>query len=131
MRDVSVGQGRQVQIPAQLPMPIHDTDGILLPALVRNKLPVGTVAVRKDEHRFHAINAAGKVLRLPSEDADLNYMPTFDNIQPTHDMFGNRLRNDIIQILPFGSYNILVYMSPRFSYVAYCDINGINQLIAM
>jgi hypothetical protein len=117
----------QVQIPVnpvQLHMPTHDTDGKPLPDWVVNKLPVGTVSVQSQFNvRYQAKNAVGKEIMIPRF-GDVNYVPTFDNIQPMYDKFGHRLSPEIERIIPFGSYNILVDTHFMIPYVSYYDIDG-------
>jgi hypothetical protein len=111
----------------RLPLPTHNTDGGLLPDNIRRRLPTGTVRVETFYPVYYAYNANEKKLRLPESD-DVNYIPTFDNVWPTHDFDGTPLSNEVRSRLPFGAYNIYVYDERNFErirpFVSFTDIDG-------
>jgi hypothetical protein len=122
------------------PLPTHTTSGGLLPDNIRRRLPEGTVSVEEYSPSYFAVNIAGKKLRLPIRD-EVNYIPTFANGWPTHDFEGNPLSNEVIIRLPFGAYNIWVWLDgnpdrpdvptenmdtfdPPNTFVSFTDIDG-------
>ncbi len=114
--------GSQVP-PINSPLPNRDTNGNLLPDWVRNKLPAGTVSVTNILNMYHAKNVAGKEIMIPQFGA-ADYVPTFDNIQPTHDCYGRRMKPALARMFSFGDYDILVMQcSERMAYIIYRDIN--------
>jgi hypothetical protein len=75
---------------------------------------------------YHAINLVGKEIMIP-RNGDINYVPTFDNIQPTHDCYGRRLAPAFAQRFPFGAYDILVLR--QANYVIYRNINRVSYIL--
>ncbi len=135
-----LGQQQQVEPHINPTLPTHTTSGDPLPDNIRRRLPEGTVNVEEFPPVYFAVNVAGKKLRLPIND-EVNHIPTFANIWPTHDFEGNPLSNEVIMRLPFGAYNIWINVEgnpdlpritaenienpePRPPFVSFTDIDG-------